>query len=249
MLYQCCEEWEHSTYHDSDFYTVVYDSEKDEVRRFETWTTRFPSGPSPLPALTPDVAPKAHAALVRVYQERLARRITRQIVEPEPGDIQKGTRVRFTSEHRCMRKERLETREPCPKCQGEGAWINPRNTRDRRTCFACKGEKTVVRKRGVRAKNEDGSQAWEDIEPGARGVILGTATFGKFYRNGYNRPNRSNTTVYLRLDDGREVQAPLAKLAQDLDVPSADKIRAIAEDYAAKQGYYPPFATSHVAML
>lgn len=249
MLYQCCPEWEHSRYDDSDFYTVVYDSEKDECRRYETWTTRFPSGSSPLPQLTPEIAPKALSALARVYQERLTRRITRQITEPEPSELKQGMRVRFSTDHRCMRKDKTIAREECSKCGGSGKWTNPYKPSDVRQCFACTGEGERNRTKRVRAKDADGSQAWESIKTGACGEIIAWTTFGTFYRNGHNRPNRSNTTVYVRLDDGREVQAPLAKLQEDREIPPGDKIRAMAEDYATRQGFYPPFATSHVAMI
>lgn len=53
------------------------------------------------------------------------------------------------------------------------------------------------------------------VEAGARGDVFWFGHFGRFYRNGYNRPSRGNARVGVRLLDGRKVFVPMTALRRD----------------------------------
>lgn len=252
-LYRCCDDWEHNGYDDSDWYCVAYDTSTGTLRRVEVGSTRHGGGVNHgggvLP-MTDDVRPFAHAALVDMYEQRLTASERRRVEEPRIETLTRGVAVRFLEAHRCMRKGKNVIEQACDKCNGSGKWTNPRRASDQRECFACKGAGTVKRTTRTRAKDADGKQAWEKIDVGTVATVHSTMTVGTFYKDGYNQPGRHNTTAYVTLEDGREVQAPAAKLRLGAEMPSAKAIRAMAEDMAARLGaYYALFPTSHVSMV
>lgn len=251
-LYRCCEDWEHSQYDDSDFYCVAYNPETDSLHRIQTYTTRYACGHrTGLAAMTPEMLPRAVAALARLYEASLTHEEKMRAEQPTIVTLTRGTAVRFLAAHRCMVKDAARVEVECPKCQGRGKWINPRNAADERPCFACDGSGKAKRTVRTRAKGADGKQAWHEIPEGTAAEVLGQATFGTFFRKGYNQPDRSNTTVYLRLADGTEVQAPAAKLRLAAEPPTARAIQATAE-HMAEQGpgaFYYPFRTAGRSML
>ena len=60
---------------------------------------------------------------------------------------------------------------------------------------------------------------------GDAGTVIWEGTFGTFYANGYKRPNRSNTRVGLRLDDGRTVFVALEKCRLEREVKPDAELR------------------------
>ena len=273
-LYRCCEEWEHSGYDDSDWYVVAYNAHESRLQRVEVGSTRYGNGFAQIPGLvsmTPEMAPRARMALVEMRFASMLHAETMAVTEPTIDSLKPGVRVRFIEAHRCAKKEKTITEIPCDRYCDKGQWVNPRNPADKRTCFACKGTGKIQQIRREKVKVEEtttvqrgknkgqtkvkASLAWEEIEVGSCGVVTGQSTFGQFYRNGYNEPGRHNTTVYLTLDDGREIQAPAKKLRLDKEPPSEKAIRAVAEDTtplpwtAGADGlYYSPFATAGVRL-
>lgn len=265
-FYRCCAEWEHNGYDDSDWFVVAFDATKNVLTRIGTGTTRFASSlhvsiPG-LVGMTPEMAPRARAALVNMLAEKAVRAETSRVLEPKIETLTKGVRVRLTESHRCAKKTSVES--PCPKGCDAGYWANPRNKEDRRPCFACKGagkfvrrEKVIVEttiERGKRKGEKKSGVAWENVAAGLCGEVIDRATFGTFHRGGYNRPDRHNTTVYVRLDDGREVQVSASKLRLDAEPAGESTIRARIEaavplpDGSLFNAYYQPFATSAYAL-
>jgi hypothetical protein len=68
---------------------------------------------------------------------------------------------------------------------------------------------------------------------GETGVVIWAGHFGTFYRNGYNRPDRSNLRVGVKLDDGRVVFCGAVKLGLDAERTPEAELTARAEREAA----------------
>lgn len=64
---------------------------------------------------------------------------------------------------------------------------------------------------------------------GEVGEVYWSGAFGTFYRNGYNRPNRENTSVGIRTLNGGRVFVPLTKLRLDREPLSDTELRERAE--------------------
>lgn len=263
-------EWEDNKHDDSDWYVVVYNSRTNELERICTGTTRcaFPPG-SPIPGMgpmTPEMAARARLVLVEKNIRRMTHSETMRVEQPKIDTLTRGTRVRFIEAHRCAKKEATVEQVNCSKCDGSGSWVNPYKAADKRPCFACKStgkvnrttrakvtettSKTITKGKNKGQVRTKVSPVWEDIEASSVGEVIGQATFGTFYRNGYNTPGRTNTTVYVRLDDGREVQTPASKLRLDCERPSDKTIRTYIEettplpDGTLFNAYYIGFETS-----
>lgn len=271
-MFICAGEWEDNKHDDSDWYVVVYDARTDELRRVLVGTTRFAFPPgTPIPGMgpmTPEMAARARLVLVEKNIRRMVHSETLRVEQPKIETLTRGVKVRFIEAHRCAKKEASVEQADCPKCDGSGSWVNPYKAADKRPCFACKSTgkvnrttRTKVTETSTRTitkgKNKGQvvtktSPVWEDIEAGSVGEVLGQATFGTFYRNGYNEPGRHNTTVYVRLADGREVQTPASKLRLDCERPSDKTIRTYIEettplpDGTLFNDYYRGFETNAV---
>lgn len=247
-LYRCCEDWEHSQRDDSDWYCVAYDDVKDCLTRVETGSTRYANGLNHgghVVSMIPEMQEKAFQALIRLWFTVLQTIEKFAVEEPKIETLEKGIRVRFLEAHRCMQKVKNSEESACKKCcDNPGKWVNPRNSSDVRECFACKGTGKYTKIIRTKAVGPDNKPIWEQILAGATGTVINQATFGTFYRNGYNQPGRRNTTIYLLLDDGREVQAPASKLRLDREMVSEQEIQQKAENCAKNNGYYPLFATA-----
>jgi len=64
-----------------------------------------------------------------------------------------------------------------------------------------------------------------EAEAGESGAVIWKGAFGTFYRNGYNKPDRGNTRVGLKLDDGRVIFAGLDKFRLDREALTDEEIR------------------------
>ena len=72
---------------------------------------------------------------------------------------------------------------------------------------------------------------------GTVGVSFWCGAFGKFYRNGYNRPNRFNLRVGIRTADGRSFFAALEACRLDREQEGEDVNRERAERQAARPNF------------
>jgi hypothetical protein len=237
-------------YDDSDFYCVAYDPATDTLDRVMTYTTRFPvDGKCVVQPMTDEHRAAARAALVRVCAKQAASADERQVMTPKVSDLERGTRVRLTEWHRCQRKERASAEVQCSKCGGSGHWQNPRDARDKRPCFGCKG--AGIAKRTTRAKvlGENGKPEWESIDAGATGVVQGHGTYGTFFKNGYKSANDAqHSTFFVLLDDGREVRVPGNKLRLDREPRTAADFATTFAACADELDFYVPFRTAHVRL-
>lgn len=245
------DSWEHNGRDDSDWYAVVYDSEKDSLDRVLTGTTRGANalhiGPAREKEIPADIKEKAILKLRDILLGMVELGEKERVFEPPIDSLVPGVRVRLTEVHRCMKKEHEAT--PCEKCSGSGKWTNPRNFVDKRECFACKG--TGANKKNFRrAKDEQGKQVWERIEAGSTGIVVREPkSFGKFYANGYNRPDRNNSSCTVKLDDGRELNVSCHKLRLDKEPRSPEELLKIADGYARRGGaFYIPFRTATIRL-
>ena len=168
-----------------------------------------------------------HASMVAVETERDAEQVSpeaesyrqwavraaaevaeKRKTEPKPSDLRPGARVAWLRDTRFQ----VKATETCLKCNGTGAWVNPRNDSDsdKRSCFGCNG---TGERTGGKLQGENGKPVWSKVAKGTIGEVISWHSFGQFYRNGYNVPNRENTSVKVKLDDsGKVVSATLAAL-------------------------------------
>lgn len=214
--------WERNGYHDSDWYAPFWNREEKRIEVLEVGSTRFanssPGTESDYPKATEEDLANAEAYLAGVYFDILRRDEDLRVNAPYP--LNAGTRVRLTRDVRNREKKR----EECRKCNGSGHWVNPRNEEDKRPCFRCDGTgNAVVGKTGKMIK----------IAKGTAGEVISAAAYGSFYKNGYNKPNRDNTTVRVRSDDGAVWQAKADALRLDEEPASDEEIRAKAKMFAA----------------
>ena len=210
MKHRICE-WEDNGYDDSDFYGAYFDSDTGTVKTMLIGTTRgamsVPEEWRGMLLPTIGVVEQARQWLQGHIYGVIHAAEHRDVSEPSLSILNKGVRVKLTKSHRNVVKET----EPCRKCGGTGYWVNPRNSTDKRECFNCNG--TGERKTRTRKKDENGKQVYVVFAEGTEGDIAGTATYGTFYRNGYNKPGRHNTTLKVKLDDGMVVNVPAEKVA------------------------------------
>lgn len=147
----------------------------------------------------------------------------RRVDEPQVEDLHEGLEVRLLTD--C--KMQVNMTEPCNKCNGSGKWINPRNPQDARDCFGCKGTGQHVT---GKQKDDNGKLVFEKLTAGTFGKVVDWRSFGQFYSDGYNRPDRHNTTVQFRTDDGCLLRASLKNLRLHREYQSPINIRAKARE-------------------
>ena len=233
MRYLILSDWEHNGYSDSDFYRSYWDTEEETVTFHMYDTTRaggtcscdICTSARPITAADGEALEGARLWLVERLFHRFRALEESRIMRPD--NVQKGQRVRLLETHRNVLKECDE--EACKRCNGSGEWINPYDDSDVRTCFGCNGE-------GVRRVNwrkvkhpETGKTVYVTFEPGVAGEVRWVGTYRKIYRNGYNKRNRQTLETRIRLDDGRELKAPLRKLRLDEEMPSDEELREQAD--------------------
>jgi hypothetical protein len=220
-LYKLCD-WEQNGYHDSYFKAALFDDSNNTIVGVEIGSTAFGGGRGlPEPAPKGQTLVSAYITLenhirVKLYQEALSRHN-----EPKPDDLKTDMILETTSKIRCAKRNK----DMCQKCLGTGHWINPKNVKDKRECFACNGKGFHVSK----VKGE-----WVRLDPHTPIIIDNWMSFGKFYRNGYNQPDRVNTTIYGHLTDGTIVTAKLAKLCCAGELPKEEMFREKAHALACE---------------
>jgi hypothetical protein len=70
-------------------------------------------------------------------------------------------------------------------------------------------------------------------DAGLRGEVFWSGSYGHFYRNGYNKPDRENTRVGLRLTTGEKIFVALSALRLDRE-PMLDGELMVRAHQAAK---------------
>lgn len=238
MVLYLLNDWERNGYNDSDFYAAYYDSEKNEIHATEYGSTRCAAptmigidkdgvssvtvNGQPLVLPTVEAIEAARKVLADYYFQR-ATKLDKLIVdEPNVEDLSVGLSMVTTGSVR----NQVKATEPCRKCSGSGFWVNPRNASDKRECFTCKGSGQFAT---GPAKGSDGKVVWSKIEAGTQGTVVDHMAYGKFYTNGYNKPDRFNTTVTLKRADGSTFKVKLEKLKCAREYASPEKLRAQAE--------------------
>lgn len=239
-------DWEINGYNDSDFMCSYYDDVGNIIGFYEYGTTRFvaptniginPDGTTSvvikgdvlrLPSV--EIVEKARLCLEERIFDMLVDADKRLVDQPDVPDLRDGMRVRL------LEKAKMQLREfsPCQKCGGGGKWVNPKNPNDKRDCFGCKGTGKHV---GAKVKGDNGKQAYKELPAGLSGEVIDWSSFGQFYASGYNKPNRSNTSVQFRTDAGEVVRASLSKLRLDRDYKPANEQRESAKRMSFGYGF------------
>jgi hypothetical protein len=230
--------WEDNGYHDSYFYGVSWNDEKNCLEKQSLGATAYAGGigfdDTFLPP-TPEILEKARKALAAIIADILLKVEERDVLEPGPEAIKAGVLLRLLHDHSFYRKES----ERCPKCNGTGKWINPHNEREVRVCSTCSGEGMAFGK--IFATNEKEKRIKITIQAGTVLEARGDADFfGTQYAKGYNHPNRFNTFVpvtYL----GQRIRIPLDKLRLDRDQDSVNNIIKRAEELSFNHKYGAAF--------
>lgn len=222
MLFKLVE-WEQNGYHDSYFKAALFDAANNTIVGVETGATAYGGGRGlPEPAPSGSVLLSAYVALenhirVRLYQGALTRHS-----EPDHDDLHVGMILETTAKVKCAKR----IKEECHKCSGSGHWVNPRNPDDKRKCFACDGKGTHTSKA---IKGE-----WIRLDKHTPMIVDDWKAYGQFYANGYNQPNRSNTTVTGHLADGTPVTVKLEKLKVAGEPPTEAMFRKKAHALACE---------------
>ncbi len=245
-------DWEVNGYSDSDFWCTYYNTEDKTVHACEYGSTRYAgartigwngnvstvviNGEHAL-APTAEIVEEARQWLEGHIFERMVELDKRLVDEPNVEDLHPGLEVRLLAD--C--KMQVNETEKCLKCGGSGHWTNPRNSADKRDCFGCKGTGTHVSGK----KKVDGKLVYDKLSLGTHGSVVDWRSFGKFYSNGYNKPNRHNTSVQFRLEDGKVVRASLEKLRLHREYTAEHELRAKAKELSFSYGFsaiYPRHA-------
>lgn len=232
-------DWEINGYDDSDFMLSYYDDVTNSIGTSCYGSTRYPSshniginadgttsvtiGDDILKLPNAEVVEKARLVLEEYIFQTLTAAEKGTVERPNVKDLREGLRLRLAEDARMQVREH----SPCQKCGGSGKWVNPRNDNDKRDCFSCRGTGQWA---GDKAKDENGKQKWEKLPAGLSGVVVKWSSFGQFYANGYNQPDRHNTSVQLRTDEGKVVRASLSKLRLDREVEAPEMIRQKAKE-------------------
>ena len=226
-------DWEVNGYNDSDFCCAYYDDVTDTLDYTCYGTTRFQSGHcisfqdnvstvevqgEYLLAPTKEIVEKARLALAAHIYKRIVKAEERDVLELMLGSLKEGIRVRVIKEAKFQVKSQLT----CLKCNGTGNWVNPKLSVDVRECFACHGEGFQV---GEKKKDAKGKPIWEKIPVGVSGVVVDVKSFRQFFANGYNQPDRTNTRVLFRTDEGKQYRVTLDKLRLDREMDSEAELK------------------------
>lgn len=225
MLYSVTNEWEHNGYHDSDWYVIAYDTEKDKVFQYETGTTRFADARRPVPPMAEGTI--LEAAKVAHIRDTLT-------------DLCKQAHYQLSHRHlkvgETVMVERTFTtsvRPTCDKCNGSGHWVNPKRESDKRSCFGCwgKGFKKVAKDDRTR-------------------VTLRAGTIGKVVKldcdaDRYNREGFDKWFAFIQVDgQTHPVRAALSSMTRPAPEEGTfeKQARAFIEN-ATQYAFYAPFKT------
>lgn len=225
MLYKMYE-WEKNGSYDSDWYAIIYDSEKNKLFIKQTGTTSFADSlPNDviyensnnewvkIKLFKPDenIINLAWKCLVEAKFNYLKNNYIYKLNNFSLEEFGVNKDVYLRESHKNKDKETLA----CIKCNGSGLWNN------KGKCFSCNGI-------GFLFKNKNNK--WKFIEAGTKGKILEISRWGSFYSNGYKKPNLSNSIAKIKLDNGDIFNVPLKKLGIERKYYSDEELKSIAED-------------------
>ena len=209
-------EWEKNGPSDSDWFSVLLHVPTMTRLVTGTGTTRFAHHPSTYDGFfsrpTDDQLAWAREWLAKTMTAMLVAMDAREIAEPQPSAFRAPQHtpwvdipVVFSSPTSRPIEVRTYARRECAKCNGTGKFARGRSSGD---CYTCRGKgcEEQFGKTGVKTK----------VAAGVKAVAVRPSEFwGTQYRNGYNQPDRDNTRVLVRLEDGRHVSAAVNLLSLD----------------------------------
>lgn len=174
MIHALTPEWEANGYHDSDWYCIAYDDEKDRVFKMETHSTRFAGG---YPGMPPMVEPESEvykAATNNLINGALTGLLKARHYTVNARNIKAGetlvVKTRFS----------VGARDKCDKCDGSGNWVNPKRSSDIRDCFGCRGTGF-----GIYASKTSGRV---NVKEGMTGTVLRASTeHDKYGRTSFDK--------------------------------------------------------------
>lgn len=208
---------------DSDWFGefVIVDSGGEHfLATWLTGTTRAANALNIAPnvALTEEAFQVACHLKQAQFETKFREEQTRQVFEPNPQDLQRGTRVILQANIR--NRPRVEVSCPCEKCNGSGAWVHPRIKTDVRQCFACKGT-------GSKIRLVAGKHGWESFKKGLAGVTRYEPQ--TFHVPCTHQLVRADYSVQIDLDDGRTVRTRITniRLEREPDLEEAKKRAAL----------------------
>lgn len=232
-------DWEINGSDDSDFMCSYYDDVKDEILTHCYGTTRFAAPRSigfsadgkstvvidgeALVLPTKEIVERARLKLAEHIFLRMQTAETRLVNDPDVADLREGMKIRLKVS---VRNQVMEMK-PCEKCAGSGHWVNPKNSSDKRECFACNstGEIKIGKQ-----KDQNGKLKYEVLPAGLTGEVVKWGSFGTFFRNGYKKPDQHNTTVQFRTVEGKVIRATLKNLRLDRECMSESDLHQKADD-------------------
>lgn len=240
-LHQVCKEWEYNGRDDSDFYIVAYNDVTDLLERIEVGSTRYASGRgytdiTPMASVTAEIWTKAETALFNITALRLVGMDER---DRKADACRVGTKVVLTKEVNNRPRASTTTEENCWKCSGQGKWVNPRNPKDERTCFGCKG---TGKRTSTSSKATKGAMVSFPVGTKAE-VVRIFENRSKYGTYDYG------STVVCRTAEGTEFRAKAEALIADRPALTSDQIALMAEHIAARRDFYSPFATSSLSLV
>lgn len=244
--YILCD-WERNGINDSDFYLTYYDDKEDKLVAYEYDTTRFagclckdivePTEGTPsafhlhgcrdkpaerLLMPTKEIVEKARVKLEDFIFNSLAEAEKQHVLNPQPDNLFEGLEM-------CLKdkvKNQLFEEIVCEACNGSAKWVNPKKASDVRECFRCHGTGRI---KGNKKLSANGKVEWDIIPAGTCGKVVSWKSFGTFYERGYNRKNETNTSVFLKTDEGKNFRATLKNLRLKRDILSDEKLREKAK--------------------
>lgn len=236
-------EYERNMYHDSYFHAILFDSEKQEIVDKEIGATAYGGGCRyddlhyPTVEILQQVANSRKAGLFESFKAEEQRRVF------EFDTVETNQRVKLLTLVKSAQKMSI----PCNRCAGTGKWTNPRNVCDKRSCFSCNGKGTCETKE--KKKDSKGKVIYDTIPEGTAGKVLQTRAWGKFYRNGHNKPGRSNTTVLVEFDNGMTCWVSMQKLRLECEPASDVAIWEKANKYAESHSGFRADYKSYIRQL
>lgn len=238
-LYQVCPSWEHNMHDDSDFYIVAYDSEANKLERIEVGSTRYAAGRgytgiTQLAQVPEEIMVKAESALAELLFNRITHAEERRIMSPKSQQVSVGASVILTAEVKNRPRETVE--ETCFKCDGTGHWVNPRNSNDKRNCFACSGS-------GKKGRSKAGKGSMVKFPVGTIGTVK--AVFENWSKYG---TWEYAATIVVETELG-ECRAKITNVRLNEELPTPEKVREAANKIAAYRDFYSQFATSCLSMV
>ena len=247
-------DWEINGPNDSDFMCSYFDEEQNLIGYHCYGSTRFPSASNiaihtdgstsvevfhqTLWMPTIAMVEKARMVLEDNIFHVLTANDKRKVDEPDVNDLHEGLDVVLNSDV----KNQVRAQDPCQKCKASGKWTNPKNSNDIRDCFACKGKGYHT---GDKLKTDSGKLVWDVIPSGTAGKVIGWTSFGRFYTNGYNHPDRHNTTVQVKGTDKKVFRSALKNLSLSCGYQSPADLRRQANTMSFQYNFsagYPKHA-------